>query len=163
LRTAWRSIFQSTEATVTDVQELTIRRVMLEDADAVVDLNGQLGYPANVGEVRQRLAAIEAYPASQAVFVACVAGEVVGWINVALTSHLQSATYALIGGLVVKQSVRGRRIGQRLCEEAESWARTQGVSTIRVTSRSTRDDAHRFYLRDEYTDVKTSRVFEKIL
>jgi len=163
LRTAWRSIFRSTEATVTDAQELTIRRVMLEDAEAVAELNGQLGYPASVDEVQQRIAAIEACPASQAVFVACVAGEVIGWIDVALTSHLQSASYALIGGLVVKESVRGRRIGQRLCEEAEGWARARGVATIRVTSRNTRGDAHRFYLRDGYTDVKTSRVFEKIL
>jgi GNAT superfamily N-acetyltransferase len=69
----------------------------------------------------------------------------------------------MIGGLVVKQGVRGQRIGKRLCEEAEAWSRERGVSVVRVTSRSTRDDAHRFYLRDGYTDVKTSRVFEKVL
>jgi GNAT superfamily N-acetyltransferase len=150
-------------ATVIDARELTIRRVMLEDAEAVGELNGQLGYPASAEDVRQRITAIEACAGGQAVFVACVADEVVGWIDVALTLHLQSAAYALIGGLVVKESVRGRRIGERLCEEAESWARAQGVATIRVTSRNTRGDAHRFYLRDGYTDVKTSRVFEKIL
>jgi hypothetical protein len=32
-----------------------------------------------------------------------------------------------------------------------------------LAGRSTRSDAHRFYLREGYTDVKTSRVFEKIL
>jgi GNAT superfamily N-acetyltransferase len=151
------------EATVIDAWELSIRRVMLEDAEAVAELNGQLGYPASADDVRRRITTVEACAASQAVFVACVAEEVVGWIDVALTLHLQSAPYALIGGLVVKESARGRRIGKRLCEAAEAWARAQGVATIRVTSRSTRGDAHRFYLRDGYTDVKTSRVFEKIL
>jgi hypothetical protein len=32
-----------------------------------------------------------------------------------------------------------------------------------VTSRSTREDAHRFYLRDGYERIKTSAVFEKVL
>jgi hypothetical protein len=32
-----------------------------------------------------------------------------------------------------------------------------------VTSLSTREDAHRFYLRDGYSEVKMSRVFEKRL
>jgi GNAT superfamily N-acetyltransferase len=150
------------EATVIDAGELTIRRVRLDDAEAVAELNGQLGYPAGADEVRQRIAAIEAC-AGQVVFLACLADDVVGWIDVALTLHLQSAPFALIGGLVVKESMRGQRIGWRLCDEAESWARAQGVATIRVTSRSTREGAHRFYLRDGYTDVKTSRVFEKIL
>jgi GNAT superfamily N-acetyltransferase len=147
----------------TIVTEITIRRVRPEDAEAVAELNGQLGYPATADEVRGRIAALASYAASQAVFVACIGKEVVGWVDVALTSHLQSRPFALIGGLVVKQEVRGQRIGKRLCEEAEAWSRERGVSVVRVTSRSTRDDAHRFYLRDGYKDVKTSRVFEKLL
>jgi GNAT superfamily N-acetyltransferase len=147
----------------TIVTEITIRRVRPEDAEAVAELNGQLGYPATADEVRGRIAALASYDASQAVFVACIGKEVVGWVDVALTSHLQSRPFALIGGLVVKQGMRGQRIGKRLCEEAEAWSRERGVSVVRVTSRSTRDDAHRFYLRDGYKDVKTSRVFEKLL
>ncbi len=77
---------------------------------------------------------------------------------------MQTPPFALIGGLVVKDGVRGLRIGKRLCERAEAWSKAQGVSLIpRHLSRTTRDDAHRFYLREGYTDVKTSRVFEKRL
>jgi predicted N-acetyltransferase YhbS len=143
---------------VTDT--LTIRRISLDDAPAVAELSGQLGYPATAEQICHRIAAMAS---SQAAFVACLGSEVVGWIDVALTFHLQTPPFALIGGLVVKDGVRGLHIGKRLCEEAESWSRAQGVSVVRVTSRSTRDDAHRFYLRDGYKDVKTSRVFEKIL
>jgi hypothetical protein len=53
------------------------------------------------------------------------------------------------------------RIGRRLCEQAEAWSWEQGLETLRVTSRSTRLDAHRFYLRDGYSEVKMSHVFEK--
>jgi GNAT superfamily N-acetyltransferase len=150
--------------TVTDAaSDLTIRPVQVHDAEAVARLSGQLGYPATADEIQQRIVALVSTAAGQAVFVACMGAEVVGWIDVALTNHLQTPPFALIGGLVVKEGVRGLRIGKRLCEQAEQWSREQGVSVVRVTSRSTRDKAHRFYLREGYTDVKMSRVFEKIL
>ena len=69
----------------------------------------------------------------------------------------------LIGGLVVQDGLGGLWISSRLCEEAEAWTRAQGISVLRVTSRSTRSDAHRFNLRDGYTEVKTSKIFEKRL
>jgi GNAT superfamily N-acetyltransferase len=149
--------------TVSDLQPLTVRHAAPGDAAAVAELSGQLGYSATAEEVRDRIVALASCAPSQAVFVACLAEEVLGWVDVALTFHLQTAPFALIGGLVVKDSVRGRAIGKRLCDEAEAWGRAQGVSAMRVTSRSTRTDAHRFYLREGYTEVKTSRVFEKRL
>jgi GNAT superfamily N-acetyltransferase len=99
----------------------------------------------------------------QACFVAELSGEVVAWIDVSLERHLQSEVFGLIGGLVVKDGVRGAGIGRRLCEQAEAWSRQQGAKKIRVTSRSTREAAHRFYLRDGYRQTKISMVFEKPL
>ena len=97
----------------------------------------------------------------QAAFVACMRDEVVGWIEVSIEHRLQSPPFALIGGLVVKDGLRGKGIGRQLCRAAESWSWDRGVSTVRVTSRSTRTDAHRFYLNDGYESVKVSQVFEK--
>jgi len=146
-----------------DAGTVTVRRVRLEDAEAVAELNRQLGYPATADEVRERIALLASCAENQAVLAACMNDEVVGWIEVAIVLHLQSPPFALIGGLVVKEGMRGQRIGRRLCEEAEAWAREKGMQMVRVTSRSTREDAHRFYLRDGFRDVKTSRVFEKFL
>jgi GNAT superfamily N-acetyltransferase len=140
---------------------LTIRRVLLEDAAAVAELSTQLGYPATPDEIALRIATLGSCREHQAVFVACRGLEVVGWIDVALSFDLQTPPYALIGGLVVKDGLRGLRIGKRLCDEAEAWSRAQGVGVLRVTSRSTRADAHRFYLREGFRDIKMSRVFEK--
>jgi len=150
------------DARPVDVSAVSVRRVRQEDAEAIAELNGQLGYPSTAEEVCERLAVI-GKTSSQAVFVACSGDEVIGWIDVAITLHLQSPPFALIGGLVVKDRYRGLRIGRRLCEAAETWAREQRVGVVRVTSRSTRADAHRFYLRDGYSEVKTSQVFEKAL
>src|SRR3954464_5522423 len=144
-------------------QEITIRVAVPGDAAKIAELNGQLGYPATAGEIRERLEALGAQSAVRTVLVACAGDEVVGWVDVALSFHLQSPECALIGGLVVKDGMRGLGIGKRLCEAAEAWSREKGVSRMRVTSRSTRTDAHRFYLRDGYAEVKTSRVFEKVL
>jgi GNAT superfamily N-acetyltransferase len=145
-----------------DAAAVSIRRACEADAAAIAELNRQLGYPTAVDEVCGRLAAISRIP-SQTVFVACISEGLIGWIDVAITLHLQSRPFALIGGLVVTNGYRGKSVGRRLCEAAEAWAREQGVGVMRVTSRSTRTDAHRFYLRDGYRDVKTSRVFEKAL
>jgi GNAT superfamily N-acetyltransferase len=152
-----------TDAVATAEPLLTIRRVSPEDAAAVAGLSVQLGYKATAAEIAQRIAALGSCKAYQAVFVACRGPEIVGWIDVALSFDLQAPPYALIGGLVVKDDVRGLRIGKRLCDEAEAWSRAQGVSVLRVTSGSTRADAHRFYLREGFKDIKMSRVFEKNL
>jgi GNAT superfamily N-acetyltransferase len=85
----------------------------------------------------------------------------VGWIDAAMERHLQSPASAVIGGLVVREAMRGQGVGRRLCIEVEEWARSQSVPLVRVRSQIKREDAHRFYLRDGYRKVKTSLVFEK--
>jgi len=150
-----------------EAAQLTIRRIVPEDAEAAATLSGQLGYPTTTGQMLQRIQRLPGCADSQAVFVACLQGEgtsrLVGWIEVAVTCHLQSEPFVLIGGLVVLEGLRGLGIGKRLCDEAEAWTRAKGIKVLRVTSRNTRPDAHRFYLLDGYIETKTSKVFEKLL
>ncbi len=144
--------------TATDA--VTVRAITREDAAAVALLSGQLGYETTEKEMRQR---IEALPSDHLALVACLNTEIVGWIEAEIAHHLQSPPHALITGLVVKDGVRSLGIGRRLCSEVERWTLRQGLDTVRVTSRSTRERAHRFYLREGYVQTKTSAVFEKIL
>ena len=139
-----------------------IRPIRNEDAEAVADLAAQLGYQRTPDQVRAWIAGLPSRQ-GQAGFVAVFAEEVAGWIDVSLEHHLQSEPYGLIGGLVVRDGMRNLGIGRKLCEHAERWVSAQGVAKMRVTSRSTRDAAHRFYLRDGYQQVKVSLVFEKKL
>ena len=144
-----------------DRQAVTVRAMEARDADVVAVLTAQLGYQRTPEEVLAWLRAADG--GCQVAFVAEMAGEVVGWIEVSLERRLQSDAFGLIGGLVVKEGCRGAGIGRRLCEQAEEWSEGRGVKKIRVTSRSTREDAHRFYLRDGYEQTKVSMVFEKVL
>lgn len=145
-----------------DVPQIEIRPIHPGDAVAVAELVAQLGYERNPEQVRRWVLDLDSRP-DQACFVAELNGAVVAWIDVSLEHHLQSEIFGLIGGLVVKDGVRGAGIGRRLCEQAEDWTREQGAAKIRVTSRSTREAAHRFYLRDGYRQTKISMVFEKPL
>ena len=145
-----------------DVITVSIRPIREEDASAAASLCTQLGYPTDEAAVLERMRQIPG-DAHRAVLVACLDGEVVGWIDLSVEYHLQSEPAALIGGLVVSESARGRGIGLQLCRAAEDWTRAQGVVRMRVRSNAIRERAHAFYLRDGYGRVKTSAVFEKVL
>jgi GNAT superfamily N-acetyltransferase len=140
-----------------------IRPVEISDARLVAELSGQLGYEATEEQMRQRVARLAGREDRHIVLVACVDGSVVAWIEAALEDHLQSEPFAIITGLVVGDGTRSSGIGKLLCQSVEQWAREQGVKVLRVTSRSTRERAHQFYLRDGFSIVKTSLVFEKKL
>jgi predicted N-acetyltransferase YhbS len=144
------------------IETLSVRVISREDAATVAELSVQLGYEATAAEVAERIEVVLSN-VEQVALVACVGADVVGWIEASIVHHLQSAPHGLIGGLVVKDGVRGLGVGKRLCAEVEEWSRVKGLAVVRVTSRSTREAAHRFYLREGYRQTKTSAVFEKVL
>ncbi len=144
------------------ISNLIAREIRPADAAAAARLSGELGYPASSEEMRRRIDSLARMP-DHAIYVACISGEVVGWIHVHVSHHLQSEPRAEIGGLVVSSEARGGGIGRRLVAVAEEWARQQGLKSILVRSRATREDAHRFYVREGYRQTKTSAVFTKSL
>jgi GNAT superfamily N-acetyltransferase len=145
--------------------DVSIRQLAVADAEAAAELSSQLGYPCSAGELRERIEELSRAP-DRVAFAAVVdgqGGQIVGWIDAAMERHLQSPASAVIGGLVVREDMRGLGVGRRLCLEVEDWARSKSVPLVRVRSQIKREDAHRFYLRDGYRKVKTSFVFEKVL
>jgi PhnO protein len=140
---------------------LSIRPIASPDTEAVTELIRQLGYDRSAEQIRDWIAGLDSAPGREAAFVACIGETVAGWIEISMQRRLQSPDFALIGGLIVAEQYRGHGIGRRLCDTAEQWAWAHGAARVRVTSRSTRADAHRFYVRDGFEAVKTSVVFEK--
>jgi GNAT superfamily N-acetyltransferase len=140
--------------------EVVIRLLTTGDAETAAELSSQLGYPCSAADLRERIDEMSR-AADRVAFAAVVAGQIVGWIDAAIERHLQSPASAVIGGLVVREEMRGMGVGRRLCLKVEEWARSKSVPIVRVRSQIKRQDAHRFYLRDGYRQVKTSLVFEK--
>jgi len=143
-------------------ETVTVRVASVGDAEAIARLAGQLGYPTEDEMLRKRLSALLG-STLDSVYVAEADGSVVGWIHVFASVRLESVAMAEIGGLIVDESHRGRGVGERLVEEAEGWAQRLGLSRIRVRTRATRTEAHRFYAREGYRRAKLQHVLDKDL
>ena len=146
---------------------LSIREVRISDAGAVAKLSGELGYPVSIEVMENRIRTLEVLN-DHVVYVACVTEGVVGcivvgWIVVGVTHHLQAEPYGEIGGLVVSSEFRSNGIGRQLVATAERWVADRGIAKVLVRSQIAREAAHRFYLREGYSQTKTSAVFSKAL
>lgn len=140
---------------------LTLRDIEVGDAATAAELSAQFGYPVNKAVMEERIQRLTRH--SHTVIVACHHEALVGWIDVGVVEHLQSGTYAEIGGLVVSEVCRSQGVGARLVEAAEQWALERGMTRIVVRSQMAREAAHRFYRRQGYAQTKTSAVFAKML
>ena len=141
---------------------ILIREITPDDDGAAAGLSAELGYAVSADFMRARIEFLLSQ-ADHVVYVACLAGTVAGWIDVSIAHHLQAESRAEIGGLVVAAKVRSQGIGRLLVARAEQWAQDRGLASMLVRSRVTREDAHRFYLREGYARNKTSAVFTKEL
>ncbi|MBD3334416.1 MAG: GNAT family N-acetyltransferase [Candidatus Eisenbacteria bacterium] len=139
-----------------------IRPATSADAAAVAALAGQLGYPMAHGAARRSLERL-ADREHGAVLVSEEEGRVAGWIEVGILQALAADHLAVISGLIVDASLRGRGIGSSLLEGAAEWARCRGCARIRVRSNVLRRHAPAFYTSRGYELVKTQNVFEMTL
>jgi len=139
-----------------------IRAMRRDHAGAVANLATQLGYPSSEVQLAERIAQVLGREEAAAM-VAEDAGNVVAWVHVELRRTLVADQHAQVMALVVDERCRGRGIGAALMAEAERWARKRRANAVRVASRTTREEARRFYERQGYRLTKTSNWFEKEL
>lgn len=140
-----------------------IRRATMDDSSALADLSTQLGYPTSPIQSATRLGII-LDSNEHAILVACLAdGTVVGWVHVFLAFRVESDPFAEIGGFVVTEEFRRRRIGRCLLAAVEEWVLHTGITKLRVRCRSNRMDTHTFYKRVGFSESKQQHVFDKLL
>jgi GNAT superfamily N-acetyltransferase len=140
-----------------------VRVAQAPDHARMAELAGQLSYPSTPEEIARRLQGIKG-SAEAAVFVAELdSGEIAGWIAVFLYRTVEADARAEVSGLVVDEGLRSQRVGERLLEHTEEWAREKGCRAIGLRSNVIRDRAHAFYERHGYTHVKTQKAFRKQL
>ncbi len=139
-----------------------IRPALPGDVDRLALLTDQLGYPTSPRIIRARLYQLAAENA-QAVLVAELGDQVVGWAQVGRGLSLEAGEQAELVGLVVDESLRSRGIGAALVAAAEAWARERGLGRLRVRSNVTREATHRFYRKLGFEEAKRQVVFRKDL
>lgn len=79
-------------------------------------------------------------------------GHIVGMIGLHMQFHLHHANWiGEIQELVVMPQARGLKVGSQLLAWAEAFARQAGAEMTELSTSVKRLDAHRFYLREGYT------------
>ena len=140
---------------------IRIRPALPADAPELAVLAGELGYPSTAEELALRLPPLLADP-EQLVLVAVDAKDrAIGWVHAAVRRQLDSDRCVEVVGLVVGAERRSTGVGARLLQEAEAWARAQGVTLVVLHSNVTRERAHAFYLRQGYEQVKVGNLFRR--
>jgi GNAT superfamily N-acetyltransferase len=140
---------------------ITVRRMIEADAEAVAQLSDELGYPSDADAIRRRLQAID--PADFVVVAVSAADVPIGFIHARITRSIEADARVHILGLVVSSTARRTGVGRRLIAEVERWAATTGAEAIVVKSSITRNEAHDFYPAAGYEKVKTQAVYLKRL
>ncbi len=130
------------------------------DAAALAGLLEELGFPAVVDVVVQRLGALAC--AGELVLVGTRSAEVVGFVTVHVTPVLHRPTsVGRVTALVVTSRMRGRGFGRALVAAAERHLADAGCALVEITSNQQLTGAHAFYQRLGYT--MTSYRFYKTL
>jgi ribosomal protein S18 acetylase RimI-like enzyme len=123
----------------------SIRPGKEEDAVAISDLLGQLGYPSSPDAVRRRLARLRQ---QEALVYVAESERVVGMIAANVIPTIErDELVARIAALVVDEEFRSLGIGEQLVERLAAEARNRGCSLVYVTSANSRERAHSFYQR----------------
>ena len=140
-----------------------IREARMADIPALTQLCGELGYASEESQVKRRLARVNEDKENRIIVAEDAAGAVIGWVQVHFTRWLASDPRGEVVGLVVGAEARGRGIGRRLMQAAETWTKEQGGAEVAVRSNLVRKETHVFYQRLGYTVTKTSLNFRKQL
>lgn len=136
------------------------RKYQQDDLAKLQKLMMELGYSVDLPELSENIR--EIYNKGGEIFIAENDGEVVGSICVLIDARLAEGVYAEIVSLIVSENTRRQGIGKELAKEAETWARKH-VNKIRVRANEVRSLAHAFYKSQGYEEIKTQKVFIKMV
>jgi len=124
---------------------VTVREASVNDAAAVAELLGELGYPTSPAQAAQRIERITADP-STSLIVAEADSELAGFGALHVQNLVERDEPGCeVAGLVVGERFRRRRIGELLMQALENEARRRGATIMVLNTAHRRADAHAFY------------------
>lgn len=142
------------------MSDLLIREAAAGDLEAIIRLHeeDELGSHGDVWSPETRPAYEAAFAAIQRspdnhLFVAVDGGEIVGTFQLTYIPNLtgRGTLRVKVESVKVKAARRSTGIGTRMMAFAEDHARGQGARAMELTSNKTRQAAHRFYERLDFS------------
>lgn len=141
---------------------MMIREAKSDDIQALTYLMGELGYPTEIHQMKNRMERIYSLPYYRTL-VAEIDGNVIGMIGMHIGYMYENDNcYIRVVALVVDNKFRGQGVGYKLISEAENWAKQIEASSIVLNSgnRKERENAHDFYLKFGFSAKSTG--FSKV-
>ena len=140
---------------------IEIRPATPEDWPSIAALLAELGRPDVRGDAREdehRALFVQYLQRADTLALVGVRGRrVVGFVDMEYRPRLNHLMpQAWIPDLIVAEAERGAGVGKALLGRAEELARERGCWSITLESANWRRDAHRFYVREGWTDAAKS-------
>jgi GNAT superfamily N-acetyltransferase len=147
---------------ISTFKDSQIRVGQFEDIQGCFLLNEQLGYKTDEHGFAKRFCSLIGSP-EHSIIVAKNQETIVAWMHLGIRHLLEDEDFAELAAIVVKEEHRSSGIGAHMLKVAEYWALQLGFKQIRLHSSLSREQAHQFYLKNGYTNKKTSKLFVKEL
>lgn len=131
---------------------MSIRNAMLSDAKTIQDLLRQLDYPTTDRFIEEKLPLLLNHP-DHSLIVYEKQGRVVGMISIHFIPQIALAgDFANICYFAVDENVRSEGVGAKLEAYCTQLAKERKCDRIFVHCHIRREDAHRFYNRQDYQE-----------
>ena len=145
------------------VNGFTVSVAKVSDAFGCYQLNAQLGYETEEAAFTKRFHFLTTHPEHSLIVAKNQKGDVIGWMHMGLRFLLEDDHFAQIAAIVVREDLRSSGVGSHLLKIAEDWAKHHEMKEICLSSSVIREKAHNFYLKNGYSNHKTSKFFSKQL
>ncbi len=156
-----RSPMRTSKLEPAPMVEFKVRVARVDDARSVARLSEELGYPAPIKLVRERLRRLLSRDDQRVVVAETKRGEVCGWLQAHSTTSLETGLRVEIVGLIVSKAFRRMSVGRGLVGQAEVWASEISAETVVVRSNAARVESHSFYPSLGFLPSKTQVVYRK--
>ena len=137
---------------------IQIRGAVANDIAGIAVLTNQLGYVTDEKTTAEIFTVVQQQK-NTVVYVAVDENKIRGWLHMSEIVSLESGSFYEILGMVVDEAYQNLGIGKRLVQEAIRWSRNQGALSLRVRSNVKRRQAHAFYMRQGFMEIKEQKVF----
>lgn len=145
-----------------DINDIIIRQAKIEDYKDICKICcDDLGYNCSEELVKERLEGLDKN--DERVLVAVYNSEVVGYLHAQIYKTLYFEELINFLGLAVSKEYRNKKVGTKLVNEIENWAKEKGINKVRVNSGFSRKEAHEFYRSLGYNNEKKQIRFLKSL
>lgn len=145
-----------------DINDIIIRQAKIEDYKDICKICcDDLGYNCSEELVKERLEGLDKN--NERVLVAVYNSEVVGYLHAQIYKTLYFEELINFLGLAVSKEYRNKKVGTKLVNEIENWAKEKGINKVRVNSGFSRKEAHEFYRSLGYNNEKEQIRFLKSL